>query len=1002
LGAKFNRCWHVVLLGLVLDASPVLGQSRATSGDLTGVITDESQAVLPGVTITAIQVDTNFERVVVSEADGRFDVPALPPGTYRVRAELPGFSPRVFDGVELRLGSRISLDITLQLAGVQEQITVAAESPLLNVQQAVLANVVTSPQIERLPINGRSFISFSLITPGVTADRMPLQGASATSGLAFGGQRARSNNVMVDGLDNNDDTVGSVRATFSQEAVREFQVMAQSYSAEFGKASSAVINIVTKSGTNTLTGALFGYFRDDALNAKEYFERYDPSGAPISRPKAPYSQQQFGLTMSGPLKRNATFFFGSFERLDVGASNFVTIDDTTPVAVPGRPPRTAAQILRDGGFAIETGHVPFSVTSNQFIAKLDRVLRGGHTLTFRYNYANGFNENTESWGGNVARSRGAALDNRDHMFAAAYQGVLSQRALNELRFQVADRNQTVLPLDPTCLGPCDRNDEGGPTIEIGGVASLGRHRVNPQLRRSRRYQLLDTLSYQTGAHLLKGGIDVNIIENRSATLPLHFGGRYIFTPLPAIPGLLPSPISAIQAFALGLPAAYVQGYGNDQTSYTTSDLAVFAQDGWRLNERLTMQMGVRYQRQYWPERVYRVSGASEYGIRSDSNNLAPRLGLNWDVPGASATSVHAAYGAYYDNIITASMGVADLINGQPDGVRTLVARFPQSIAGWNVPGRRLPEGALGPFPSLVISIDPNLQSSYAHQVSAGVDRAIGQTTVSANVAYIRGLKQLGSIDYNPVVVSLGAGRRPEDVAGRAGTSASILQYTSFGDTWYRGLTLSVRRRFSGRSQFLASYVLSKAEDTSSDFQTSFLPENNGVGRDPNNPGGLPVGFDPADERGPSQQDQRHRFVLSGWYEMPGSIQLSGIVTVGSGVPFNILAGTDLNGDGDGGNFPSDRAWRSPGEPTSSVSRNAGRLPSEAILDLRVSRRFALGGRVSIEPILEVFNLLNRFNFTDINNVFGVGAYPNAPMPTYGQFLRAAPPRQAQIAARLLF
>lgn len=998
-----NFCWLFVLFVVACaTAAPAMAQSRSTSADLTGIVMDESRAVLPRVTVTATNVDTNLERVVASGPDGRFDVLAIPPGTYRVRAELAGFSPHVFEGVELRLGSLISLEVMLRVEGVTEQVTVAAESPLLNLEQAVIASVVSAPQIERLPINGRNFISFSLITPGVIADRMSFQGASATSGLSFGGQRARSNNVTVDGLDNNDEVVGSVRATFSQEAVREFQVMAQSYSAEFGKASSGVVNIVTKSGTNVVSGSLFAYLRDDALNAKEHFEKFEPGGLQTNRRKAPYSQKQFGGVIGGPVRKDSMFFFGSFERLDVGANNFVNIDDTASVAVPGQAPRTAAGILRAAGFAIDTGYVPYDITANQFVAKLDLNVRSTQTLTFRYSYADGYHENVETWGGLVAKSRGAALDNRDHMFAASYQAVLSSRSVNELRFQVANRDQKVLPLDPTCSGPCDRRDEGGPTIEISGVANVGRHRVNPQLRRNTRYQALDTVSYQTGRHLWKAGFDFNVIEHPVSSLPLHFGGRYIFTPLPAIPGVLPAPVSAIQAFALGLPAAYVQGYGNDESAYTTSDVAAFAQDSWRLNPRMTVQAGVRYQTQFWPERSYAVPGYGTFGIPADRNNVAPRLGLSWDVPGRAPTSVHAAYGVYYDNIISASLGVADIINGAPDGLRTLVARFPQSLPAWNAPGRRLPEGAVGSFPSLMISLDPDLKTSYSHQFSAGMDRVVGQMTLSANVVYVRGLRQLGTIDYNPLVPSLGAGRRPADIDGRAGTSASILQYTSYGDTWYRGLSVALRKRFAGRTQFVASYVLSKAEDVSSDFQSSFLPQNNGQGRDLNDRNGLPVGFDPQAERGPSQQDQRHRFVFSGWYEAPAGIQLSGIVNIGSGVPFSILAGTDLNGDGDGGNFPSDRARQTPGAPASALSRNSGRLPTEASVDVRVSRRFSLGGNVSVEPIFEVFNLSNRANFTDINNVFGVGAYPNAPLSTYGRFLRAAPPRQAQLAARILF
>jgi hypothetical protein len=385
----------------------------------------------------------------------------------------------------------------------------------------------------------------------------------------------------------------------------------------------------------------------------------------------------------------------------------------------------------------------------------------------------------------------------------------------------------------------------------------------------------------------------------------------------------------------------------------------------------------------------------------DRNDVAPRVGINWALPGQSHTSIHAAYGLYYDNTISAAFGVADIVDGTADGLRTQVARLPLSVPGWNAPGRRLSEGALGAFPSLVISIDPDLKTSYAHQLTAGVDRVIGTWTVSAAAVYVRGLNQLGTIDYNPIVPDLGPSRRPEDVGGAAGTSASILQYTSYAGTWYRGLTLSARKRFAAGTQLQASYVLSKAEDVSADFQSAFLPQNNGRGRDPNNRQGLPIDFDPNAERGPSGQDQRHRLVVSGWYEAPAGIQLSAIVAAASGVPFNILAGTDLNGDGDGGNFPADRARRTPGDPASAVARNAGRLPAEATVDLRVNRRFSMGG-FAVEPIFEVFNLFNRTNFTDINNVFGIGAFPSAPLPTYGQFVRTAPPRQAQLGFRLMF
>ena len=204
---------------------------------------------------------------------------------------------------------------------------------------------------------------------------------------------------------------------------------------------------------------------------------------------------------------------------------------------------TAADVFRRAGFAVETGHVPYDVTSNQGVFKIDHHFNGGQHLTLRYNFATGVNENLEPWGGLIARSRGGALDNRDDMFAGSHTSVVSASLVNEIRFQIARRNQGVFALDPACSGRCDADDEGGPTVEVSGVASLGRQRTTPQIRNNIRYQALDTVSYRRGRHLLKAGIDFNLVDQLKATLPFQFGGRYVFTPLPAIPGVLPAPVN---------------------------------------------------------------------------------------------------------------------------------------------------------------------------------------------------------------------------------------------------------------------------------------------------------------------------------------------------------------------------------------------------------------------------------------------------------------------------
>ena len=470
----------------------------------------------------------------MTDERGHFLIPALPPGTYNVRAEMPGFAPRTLEDVVLTLGSLIDVRLTLNVAGGQEIVLVAGDAPVIDTQRTVVSSVISQEQIQHLPINGRSFIGFSLLAPGVATDRTPQQGASGTSGLSFAGQRARSNNITVDGLDNNDSALGSVRATFSQEAVREFQVLTNSYSAEFGKASGGVVNIVTKSGTNTMAGNLFFFLRDGALNSKDHFERFNPAGQSIDRAKAPYSQKQYGATLGGPLKRDRSFYFLSFERLDIAAHNFVTIDDTNNVTFLGQNFGTPAAILRRAGFAIETGHVPYDIRSNQFLGKIDHQLNPSHSLSARINWANDLNENIEPFGGNVARSRGAVLESEDLMFALSHLWVGSARMVNETRFQVANRDQTVNSLDPKCGGVCTAENQGGPTLEVLGVASVGRQRFTPQPRKNLRYQVLDTVSYFTGPHQFKAGFDFNYIDATEQSLPLHFGGRYIFGSIPAI------------------------------------------------------------------------------------------------------------------------------------------------------------------------------------------------------------------------------------------------------------------------------------------------------------------------------------------------------------------------------------------------------------------------------------------------------------------------------------
>ena len=986
-------------------------QSQATAGDLMGDARDEQQGVLPGVVVKATHRATGLTRSVTTGPDGQFAFRALPVGTYTLEAQLAGFEPHQVSGIIVSLGTATRVTLLLRIAGQQYDVNVVASRHLADPQQAGLGAVVDRSSLDHLPVNARNFLSYSLLTNGSSPDRTPQQGASRTSGIVLAGQRARSNNVTVDGLDNNDETVGSVRAMFSQDAVQEFQVLTNGFSAEFGKAAGGVVNVVTRSGTNTTSGGAYYFFRDDALNAKNYFERFDLFGNPISVEKAPFGQQQYGATLGGPVRRDRLFYFGSVERQQIDANNFVTIDDETNITHPFQPQvslGTPAQILRTAGFSFDNGHVPYQVRTTQWFGKLDQYIGSRQRLSIRVNGASELNENIEPFGGLVARSRAAVLDTTDVMGAVSHNFIATPQLVNEARFLVAWRDQTVSALDPTCDGPCDREDEGGPTIEVSGVASLGRQRFTPTPRDNIRYQFVDTLSYSRGEHLLKIGVDVSIVQGLDQALPLHFGGRYIFTGF-APNASFPAPVSPIQSVALGFPLAYVQGYGDSGSAYDYRDLAFFAEDVWQIHPRVGLRAGVRYERQFFPAETFRVAGMpAPYEWPSDRNNVAPRVGVTWDLTGSARTVVRGAYGLYYDPIITATAGITRYISGQPDTVRTLALTAPGAFAAWAAPGRRLPEStaiqlAGGSYPSVAITIDPGLRNPYAHHMFLGADHLITpRVRLSAGFVYGRGFNALGTIDYNPVLPDLGPGRRPADLNGQAGTSASVLQYTSFGETWFRGLTLSLDGNVDNRFFFRVGYTLSKAEDTSTDFQSAFLPQSNGRGRDPLQLSGLPIGFRPDDERGPALHDERQRLVATGSYRIPWDVIVSGLVTAASGWPYNILAGTDLNGDRDGGSFPSDRARQVPSDPATSLSRNAGRLPSQISVDARVSKSVRITGRLELEGLFEVFNLFNRTNFTDVQNVFGVGAYPSNPTATFGRFTQAGNSRQMQLAARIRF
>jgi hypothetical protein len=981
-----------VIVVVVLMRAAESSQSLVAGAEMRGTVRDAAGQALDDASVVAISSDTGLSRSARTDGDGRYIITGMAPGPYRVSATFGSLRPQLRETIVVLLGQFVSVDFVL-LPTATAELIVTPETAVVEVDRTGVSSVIQREQIDGLPINGRNFMSFAALTPGVTLTEQARPGAE-TSGLSFMGQRPDANNLMVDGADHNDRIQGGALASLSQDAVREFQVLANGYAAEFGEAAAGVVNIVTRSGTNRHLGDLFFFHRNEHLNAKDHFEQYDIFDTPIDRTKAPYRQYQWGATAGGPLQRDRAFYFLALERLDIDASNFVNIDSA------------AATVLSLGGFPVELGHVPYTLDTTQVTAKLSQQWTATRSLTVSAHVSDVTNENFRSYGGITARSHGVAQLRNDWALSAAENDVWGTGWLNEARGQFAHQSQNTQALDPRCGGPCTTELQGGPEVTIPGVAILGRNIYEPTARTNWRVQLADVVSYASGGHLFKAGASFTALDQEART-PLEFGGSFTFAPLPAIPGVLPAPISAMQAFALGLPALYVQGYGNSSGPFTYREMSGFAQDDWRVTPRLTLKAGVRYQTQLWPASETTVSNVGgtvfRYPFPQDRDNIAPRIAASFDFTGHGRTAIDGAYGVFYGNQLASILGSQIVFDGSPDGVRLLVLPLPQSVAAWQTPDHRIAEPPVG-YPSSVVTVAPDMKSPYSHQASFGVSHAFSDGLfISVSIAQVDGRRQIGSLNYNPFVPELGAGRRPNDVAGIPGTSADVFQFTDFGSTRYRGLLVSARQRIGQRYDFLVSYTLSKAQDNSSALIGQV--EDNGAGRNSADPTGLPLHFSADREHGPADSDRRHRLVLSGSYRWPGDVHVAAIVGAASARPFTPLAGADMNGDG----LPfADRARTNPFDSATSVGRNSERMNAEAQVDLRVSKRVALGGQAGLEVLLDVFNVFNRTNFAEVNNVFGPGPFPEAPLRdssgrvTYGRFVKAQAPRQVQLGARLRF
>ncbi len=945
--------WRIGLAGpLLLTATGLLAQATGTTtADLRGLVVDEAGSALPGALITATNQDNGFSRQATSEVGGSFAIRLLPPGLYRVSASLPGLRAADAPNVRLSVGATTTLELRLEPSKVAEAVLVTAQTALIDRSSTELSKTVGEAKIRNLPINQRNFLEFALTTPGVTVGRGPQVGPFPTSGISINGQSPRYNNIVVDGLDNNDTAVGSVRSPISQDAVREYQVIQSPFPAEYGKAAGGVVNVVTRSGTNEWHGSAFAFFRDESLSADNFL-----TGTTTS-----FQQTQYGANLSGPILRDRLFFFAAAERLDVADANVVTISDAD------------VAMIRSSGFDVQNGAVPFERNGTSWLGKLDLLPSASHALSLRGTYARGLDENQQPWGGLVARSNGGVRNVEDSAVALAGTSIITAGLSNELRALYADRSLRLDSLDAS----------RSPQVTILGVATFGTQVLLPQPRDTRVYEIFDAVSWFGGKSAYKAGFDYTRTAS-AMSVPANFAGSYQFTALAeGFPGVPAGGLDARDAFAAGLPFSFGQSFGDPYFEATTNVLGAFVQGEWNLTDRLLLRLGLRYDYEKPAD-----------PFPSDTNNWAPRFSFSW--AGGDSWRVRGGVGRFY-SVAAIVPALAVSLN---NGIQTVGAG--RSLAGgsaerspaepWRLPGRRFPDptsAGAGLFPQSVVrpggcegAAPPRLdlegcaefESAYNDQANLGFEIEIGPRLLfNADYLYARGRNIMESRNINP---SINRGPRPNPAF------ASIIVDSPAGNSWYKGVTAGLQTRSGGPFEMSAFYTYADARDDYIDWLTPIQLQ------DPLNP---------QDERGPSIHVPRHRATLTAihttvgrplpWYSRDWTVAT--IAAFESGRPFNVLAGFDRNQNGDSA---SDRP--------EGVSRNSGELPDSFNVDLRIARTVPVGP-VALEATLDVFNLLNRKNVLQVNAV----RYRNfqlAPDPQFGAPTIVADPRRIQFGLRASF
>ncbi|MBZ5705158.1 MAG: TonB-dependent receptor [Acidobacteriia bacterium] len=1054
--------WTVLsCLLLTLLVTAALGQDAST-GAIRGTVTDSSGGLVEWASVVVVNADTGLRYSTASDSAGRFAFELLPPGEYSARAIMRGMSPQVTPQIHVEVGGTVELAFKLSVAGVKETVTVSGAPQLVETQPTAVSSLLDERAINELPLNGRRFTDLALLTPGVTQDPRGLTSGS-NGDLAFGGIRGYQSSYLVDGADNNNAFFGQARGRyrapyqFSNEVVQEFRVSSNTYGAELGRAGGAVVNVVTKSGSNQFHGTGFYYLRDSALNAQHAFTDIKPNDR----------QQQFGFTFGGPVRRNRVFFFAGFDqhvfhvptvvRFDNGASKVVPQKGQEPLYHGDYEDSDKALVFAAADqLSALGGQYQSALLGNTGFLKLDVSLTPRHYLSFRLNTSRYYGENNVFFDPASPITTYAISDNGQEMVATESGSLsltsnLSWRMVSHLRAQFSRD-----------LQESSSNSTAALTKVSSIIDGFGRSSILPRRTREHRLHLTETVSLEGKRHSWKFGGDV-LVTWISNFFPSLLGGEYIFDDIkvnpftfePMVGGMQ---ITPLRAYAHDVPRYYIQNFGSVVTHPDTNEYAGFVQDTIRVTNRLGLSLGMRYDLQTFSTKglVSNPLWPDSGKVPKDTNNFAPRIGFAYSIGDERPLVVRGGYGLFFTRIpqiYTSSvasdngLSATNLFLDNADYYsHQIFPQYPYPLVNCPLSGTSCapPASLTGFLSTEVAAFAHDFKTPKVQQASLSVEREVAnRLAVGVSYMYVHGVDLIRARDANlppPVEVAYPVYDSTDtNLLGYYNVASfstwqfsptltcpfppcinplvrpipqlgAINVFESAASSVYHGLTVSVRRRMTSGLYFRLAYTFAHAIDDGQDALVAGRPVT------------VQNSYATSAERGPSVTDQRHRFSLS-WiaepkpfhrgHELLGKIfndwKMSGVVTIGSGRPVDARIFGDPNQDGNDSND------RLPG-----AGRNSFLGPDYATTDMRLTRRLYFGDRVKLDLVVESFNLFNRDNqrvivsddgFTDTAGQFlkidkhtGINYFP-AHYQKPANFMQATDayaPRQVQVALKLVY